>query len=143
MINKLLPDQISSMWPVIKYAVEQSLPPVVGEHPDKMNRILTSMLCGKLDVWALYDSDSKKFEAILVTSFGGDENSNTKHLLLYCLYGYSHISNGRWKEGYNTLVEYAKANDCSRIVSYSNSDKVIEMAKSFGADTYTYISFSV
>jgi hypothetical protein len=146
MLTKLLPDQISKFWPIIKYAVEESLPPTVGEHSDKMNRVLSAMLCGKLEVWALYKKkeDVVKFEAILVTQFLYDEASNTKNLLLYCLYGYSVISQDSWSEGFEALYKYAKAEGCGEIVAYSANDNVIDEAKSFGADTsFTFISFKI
>jgi hypothetical protein len=131
------------MWPVIKFAVEQSLPPVVGESPDKINRILSSMLCGELEVWAAYDQESKKFEAVLVTKLSEDRPSNTKSILLYCLYGYSFIGEERWKEGYETISKYAKSQGCSRISAYTNVSRLIEIAKAVGGEVYNYISIPI
>lgn len=144
MINKLLPEQISKLWDIIKYAVEQSLPPTTGRHADIMNRILASMLSGGLDVWAIYDRDNMKFEGILVTQFLYDEASATKNLLLYCLYGYSGISDSSWTEGFESMVKYAKANKCSNIVAYTSNKYIIEMARKYeGSTEFTFISFNL
>jgi hypothetical protein len=143
MLTKLLPDQISKFWPVIKYAVEESLPPMVGDHPDKMNRILSGMLSGKIDVWVSYIKGDEviKFEAVLVTQLLYEEASNTKNLLLYCLYGYSVITDLSWTEGFETISKYAKSQGCSGIIAYSANTYIVELSKKFGADvSYTLIN---
>ena len=146
MLTKLLPDQISKFWPIIRYAVEQSLPPMLGEHPDKTNRLLAACLSGSLEVWASYirREEDVKFEAILVTQILYDDASNMKNLLLYCVYGYTVINEESWAEGYKTISKYAKAQGCSMIVAYSANEHIVELAKSFGADTsFTFISIKI
>lgn len=144
MLTKLLPEQISTFWPILKYAVEESLPPIVGEHPDKMNRVLSSMLIGDLEVWASYKKESNKFEAIIVTQFLYDEPSHTKNLLIYCLYSYDKIGLDSWIEGKLALVKYAKSKGCSAIIAYSANPFIVEVSKKQGADTsYTFISIDV
>lgn len=144
MINKLLPEQISKFWLIIKYAIEESLSPIVGEHPDKMNRILSSCLSGLLEVWAVYDKESNKFEAIIVTQFLYDDASNTKNLLIYCLYGYTTISLGSWYRSLDAMIKYAKSNGCHSIVAYSANQDLIKIVKSYSANTdYTFISFEL
>jgi len=144
MITKLLPDQIAKFWPIIKYAVEESLPPTTGDHPDKMNRVLSSMLSGSTKVWVSYKHPDNKFEAVIVTKFIYDDDSGTKNLLIYCLYGYEPISQDSWTEGAIALFKYAKANRCSMIVAYTANPLVVEIAKKYGADTsYTIITIDL
>jgi len=145
MLTKLLPDQISKFWPIVKYAVEQSLPPVVGEHPDKMNRILSSALCNHIDVWVSYTKgEDNKFEGIVLTEILYDEASGTKNLLIYCLYGYDLVSNESWMQGLVNLVKYAKAKQCNQIVAYTKEEVIIKLVKRLGGETdYTFISFDV
>jgi hypothetical protein len=144
MLTLLLPDQIAKFWPIIKYAVEESLPPNIGEHPDKMNRVLLAMLSGKLEVWVSYKRDENKFEAVSVTQILYDEASGTRNLLLYCLYGYVKISESSWKEAWDLMVEYAKRKKCHSIIAYSANKIIVEMAKAFGGNTdYTFISFDL
>ncbi|MBU2249633.1 MAG: hypothetical protein KKD77_22995 [Gammaproteobacteria bacterium] len=144
MLTKLLPDQISTFWPIIKYAVEESLPPIAGEHPDKMNRILSAMLSGLLEVWVSYKKPSNKFEAVVVTQFLYDDASNTKNLLLYCLYGYEQIDPSSWDEGWIVLSKYAKTKKCHSIMAYSANPYLVELAKTFGGNTdYTFISLAL
>ena len=145
MITQLLPDQISRFWPVIKYAVEQALPPTIGEHPDKMNRILSGMLCGKLDVWASYrhlEDGTTKFDGIGVTQILYDDASNTKSMLIYAVYAYENTLPETWAESFESVSKYAISKGCNRYIAYSSVPHVIEQAKRFGADTSnTFISF--
>lgn len=146
MLTKLLPDQISKFWDIISYAVENSLPPTVGEHPDKMNRILSSCLCGRIEVWASYNrqDDIIKFEGIVLTRILFDDASYTKSLLIYCLYGYEEFNKESWFGGLKALLKYARSKNCSKISAYTNSKYLVKLVDSLGANTaYTYISFDV
>ena len=146
MLTKLLPEQISKFWPVIKFAIEESLPPPTDEHPDKMNRILSAALSTKLDIWASYErrEDGVKFEGIIVTKLNLDEASGTRSMLMYCLYGYTDVSEDTWREGLGILAKYARASGCSRITAYTSIPYMISLAKRLGADAdYTFISWDL
>jgi len=148
MLTKLLPDQISKFWPVIKYAVEESLPPTTfGEHPDKMNRVLSAALCGKLDIWASYkhqENEATKFEGIVVTQLLYDDASGINNLLIYAVYAYENTDNETWAEGYETLAKYAKSKKCLNLVAYSSVPRIVNIAKRLGADaSFTFISFPI
>ena len=145
MLTKLLPEQISKFWPIIKYAVEMSLPPIAGEHPDRMNRILASTLSGTTDVWASYTrGEENRFEGIVLTRLGYDETSNTKSLLIYCLYGYGEVNRNSWLQAIELLAKYAKSKGCSRVTAYTSEPYIVKLATDLGADvSYTFISFDL
>ncbi len=146
MLNKLLPEQIANFWPVIKYAVEQSLPPIVSDHPEKVNRVLTSCLMGQAEVWASYErlSEGIKFNGIAVTRILIDDVSMTNNLLLYCIYGYTDINNKIFLEGLKGLADYAKSKKCSQIIAYTEFPQIVALSKHLGGETkYTFISFDV
>lgn len=144
MLTQLLPDQISTFWDVIKYAVEQSLPPIAGDHPDKMNRILSSLLSSKSQCWASYtrDNENTKFEGIVITKILYDDVSNTKNLLIYCLYGYEDVTKESWVKGLTSLLKFADSRGCVRVMAYTDIPYMIELAKQMkGEARYTFISF--
>lgn len=146
MLTQLLPDQISRFWDVISYAVEQSLPPIAGEHPDRMNRILSSALSGKIDVWASYNKSEEvnKFEGIALTKILYDDASNTRNLLIYCIYGYSDVNNKSWIEGLQAILKYAKKERCTQIVAYTDLPNIVKLVERLGGETkYTFLSFNV
>ena len=146
MLLRLIPDQISRFWGVIKFAVEQSLPPTVGEHPDKINRILSSALSGGIDVWASYSKikNEIKFESIVLTKFLFDDTSETKSLLVYCIYSYTRMAKDNWLQGLQKFAKYAKSRGCNRIVAYTNNNQIIELFKHCDGDIdYTFISLEI
>ena len=146
LVTKLLPEQISAFWDIIKFAIDESLPPIVNDHPDRMNRILSACLRGTLEVWAEYvkEGESVKFEGIALTQFLYDESSGTKNMLVYCLYGYNPIDPGSWARTLAVVTKYAKEKKCDQLVAYSSIPHIINLAKGLGANTdYTFISFNV
>lgn len=146
MLVQLLPDQISKFWDVIKFAVEQSLPPTVGERPGRMNRILSAALSGRIDVWASYvkEENSNRLEGIMLTKFLYDDASDTRNLLIYCIYGYDRVSSSTWTHGLKTLVKYAKSKGCAQIVAYTSLPYLVKLTKRLGGKAdYTFLSFDV
>ncbi len=145
MLTKLLPEQISKNWDVIRYAIQESLPPTVGQNPDRMTRILSAALSGKISIWASYTrEDGGMFEGILVTKILYDESSDTRNLLLYCLYGYTNSHKDTWTVGLKAVLKYAKANNCQQIVGYTDVPYIVELVNSLGGNTdYTFLSFDV
>jgi hypothetical protein len=147
MVNKLLPDQISKFWPIIKYAVEQSLPPIVIDHPDKLNRILAATLSGKLEVWASYKhlkDGTIKFNGIVITQILYDEITLLKSLLIYSVYAYEDTSYDTWSEAYNSIGKYAKSQGCVRFVAYVSAPSVLKIVHRLGGDTsFTFISVAL
>jgi len=146
MLTQLTLDQVSSYWDIVKYAIEESLPPLTVDHPDRMNKILSNLLSNESQCWVSYikGEEETKFEGVVVTKIIYDDVSDTKNLLIYCLYGYDAIDSKSWMIGLEALVKYAKANNCAQVVGYTDVPRVIEIVNSLGGQTdYTFISFNV
>jgi len=146
MITRLLPEQISDHWNIIKHAVEQSLPPFVSDHPDKMNRVLSSLLSDKIACWAMYDRNEEGaiFDAIILTKITFDDISHTKNFLLYSVYTFRPVTPNHWAEGFLFMSKYALANGCSRMIAYTKVPYLIEMANKYDADaSFTFVSFDI
>lgn len=142
MLTLLMPEQVSSLWNIIKYAIEESLPPVVDESPDKMNNILTALLCGKAQCWASYVKlkEGNKFEGIVITKISHDDVSSTKSLLIYCMYGYEGSSKATWTKGLKALVKFAISRGCTSIVGYTETSSIINLVERLGGETkYRFI----
>lgn len=146
MLVRLLPDQVAKFWDIIKYAVEESLPPTVSKNIDNMQNVLIGCLDGSIEVWASYlkKDDNIKLNAVMLTQFLYDKSTKTKSLLIYCIYGYNNITRDFYIEGLDILKKYAKARGCTQIVAYSDVPLIINLAKQLGAETkYTFISFDL
>lgn len=146
MLNRMTPEQVSKFWDIIRYGIEQSLPPIATNDEDKMAYLLSCALSGKVDVWASYvkEDEKIKFEGIVVTRLLYDDVSNTRNLLIYCLYGYTLVDKNSWFDGIEVLIKYARSLNCHQIIAYSKSPNVIKIASKLGANTdYTLISFNI
>uniref|UniRef100_A0A6M3JA18 N-acetyltransferase domain-containing protein n=1 Tax=viral metagenome TaxID=1070528 RepID=A0A6M3JA18_9ZZZZ len=143
MLLLLLPEQVSEHWDKIKLAVEKSLPPLVGEGPEKMNNILMSLLDGYLQCWLSFRDDGREGVGFVITSILSDRCSDTNSLLLYCIYGFKKTKGSDWIEGYEALRKFAKSRGCYRIVAYTKEENLIRIAERFGGDTYTFISVPI
>jgi hypothetical protein len=143
MLLKLLPEQVAKNWETFKDAIEASLPPVVGQASDRMNNILKSALIGKVECWVSFQNEDglRKIDALILTTFTGDDISGTKNLLIYTFYGYGELSQKSWEEGCVAIFKYAKSRGCCRVIAYSDKDSIISGIKRMGGNTdYTFIS---
>lgn len=137
MLTKLLPDQVATYWAIIKYAVEESVPPTARSGPEELNNILAALVDGRAECWVQTrkDEDGFEIEALLVTLFQSDEISDTKALMIYCLFGLTNISPSSWAEGLSTLVQYALSKGCDYITAYSANPEIVRMVGRLGGDT--------
>ena len=146
MLVKLMPDQVSKFWDVIKYALENSPPLTTEVHYDSwINEVLTSAMSGDISVWASYTKEEEvKFEGLALTSFEVDRFIKKKSLLIYYVFSYAKVANDNWIEGLKTLAQYAKLHKCTRIIAYSNVPEIIKICEKLGGDTsITFISFNI
>jgi hypothetical protein len=142
MLIRLLEVNVSDHWDLIKKGIEEALPPVVGESPDKMNNILRAMLIGAMQVWVSTGEDGL-VNAIVTTSITEDANSETKCLLIYTVSAIKKTDAQSWINGLATLRKFAKARGCSRVIAYTNDEKVLAISNKMGAETYTFLSFEL
>ena len=147
MVIMLLPNQVGDYWEVIKESLVKSGIPIINEDGiDTYANILTSLLEGKLSAWVKVDGPLENgiVNMIAVCGIITDEFSLTKNLLIYSLWSIHGESNEVWIDGLSTLRKYAKGNNCKYILGYSAVPKMIELGKSFGADTtFSLIKFNV
>jgi len=138
-----MPEQVSEHWEVIKYAIEESLPPISLNSPHTLNNVLIKLMSGEMVCWMAYDSD-KKVIGFAVTTIVEDSNSETKSLLLYTIYAYENTKGIDWIEGYEALSKYALSRGCINMVGYTRNEKLINIAEKFDSDsTYRFVSFPI
>jgi len=142
MFTQLLPEQVSKYWDFLSWGIAQSLPPIIKDDVEALNRLLVEILAGKMQCWAV--AEEGRIKAVSVTQILRNDVTKKNSLLLYSLFGYERLGEEVWKAGYEAAVKYAKAKKCKHIVAYTQNEKVIEMAKAFDGDsTFTFVSFEV
>lgn len=143
MLTKILPNQVSTYWEAISFAVRHSMPPFVKVDDVFMSNILTSLLLGELECWISINSKGQ-IDAIATTQFLEDAASRLKTLLIYSAYKtIDEIEDKSWYEAFQTISQYARNSGCCAIACYTVVDKIIEQALKFGGQLQTFITFNV
>lgn len=146
MLVKLLPDQISDNWDLIKHAIKESVPPIHEESPEKINTIFESLLVGSMVCWGSVKKHNGQvfLEGILITTVLEDKFSNTKNLLVYCVYSFANESTEMsWDQGVCQLIKYARSLNCSSVVGYTDNLGIIKYIERLGGDIKTFVSLPV
>lgn len=139
MLVKLLPENVTDNWDVVKESIRKSLPSFAIDTPDKITRILESIILGHLEVWVYYEFEDDKLHIknITTTSIVTDPESQTKNLLIYTSYSFHHTELDDWSQGLTDLKEYAKSNDCAAITAFTRDAHILKFLASIGAETET------
>lgn len=135
MLVRLLPEQISVQWDMIKPAILESLHSA-HESADT-NETLTSLLNSSSQCWASIRRDNGRdiIEGLVITMVTKNLFDKEKNLLIYSLYGYDMSNRDAWEGGFRTLAIFAKSEGCSRIIGYTNVPSLIKLVESLGGDT--------
>jgi len=147
MVVKLIPDQIAELWDIIKYALEQA-PPLMVDTADQrwLNKILEAAMSGQIDIWIGYTKtdEGNRFEAVGITSFEIDKFVKQKSLLIYYVYTFRDTQLDIWKEALLTVTKYAKSRRCTKVISYSDNEKIISLAKATNGNVdVRFITFDI
>jgi len=134
MLIKLLPDQVSNYWDILKPLILDALPPATSKKLGFENKILQNILMGGMDCWVSMNSEGK-VGAVCTTTFVEDKNSEVKNLLIYSLSASGGIiEEDEWEEGISTVLKYAQGNGCENVIAYTTSEAMIHLADKYGWD---------
>jgi len=141
MLQLLMPDQVTPYWDEIRGGLTAALPPGPA---DREQRLLAKILEGLVQVWLSYRREDEKavVDGVCLTSVVEDHIHDQRNLLLYALWavGETHLST--WREGMDALKKYARGRYCSRVVGYTDQEKVIGLAKATGGVArYTFVTW--
>jgi hypothetical protein len=145
MLIKLLPDQISKNWEKLKTAVLNALPPIAPYlGTDTEINLLQALVNDKLQMWAVCRDRNGMVNAVVTTEIVIDFATKTKHLVIYTLYGVDKMMREDFTDGLKALKQFARANGCTKIIAYTNIDKVIELAQILGGTVdWKVIAFAI
>ena len=133
MILRLLPEQISEQWDIIKPTIEESLHSAC-EDVDT-NEVLTSLLNASSQCWVSSrkaDNGGNIIEGIIITVITRNLFGEGRSLLIYSLFGYSMDTKEAWRGGAEALALFARSNGCSRITAYTDVPSLIKLAENLG-----------
>lgn len=141
MITKLLPNQISASWPMVKDLLYRNHPPEVIMNEQTLASVFKAAMMGGLQVWVIHDSDfednTSKIKAIGITTITVEPITRTRSLLIYALVSNYSLGDDRidYMKELEVIRKYAKAKDCEGIIAYSDVPAVLSLVKSLGGNT--------
>jgi len=135
MLVRLLPEQISVQWDMIKPAILESLHSAHEEI--NTNETLTSLLNSSSQCWvSIRRNDGRDvIEGLVITMVTKDLFGEGKNLLIYSIYGYDLSNREAWEGGFKTIAIFAKSEGCSRVIGYTSVSSIIKLVESLGGDT--------
>lgn len=138
---RLQPEQISRHWPLIRWAVQVSMPPTTKETDQFFVKTLMALLAGRMQCWICIDSvTSSKLKSMVITELITNPLSGEKCLILSSGASFEPVELKDWRKGFLSLVKFAKANRCSSIAAYTVNKDLLDMFKRLGMSTeYTYV----
>ena len=135
MLVRLLPDQVASNWDLIKHAVTESLPPTIIYSPEKLNNLFESLLIGRMVCWASVVGDGDEMEGLLITTVQEDKISETRSLLIFCIYSFTNASTDMtWQKGLVKIMRFAITQRCDQIIGYTTNDSIVKFVERVGGD---------
>ena len=139
---KLTPEQVMNNWDYIKFAIEETLPPYVTNHPNKMMRIQEHLFGGMLQCWVptIVGTDPRVL-GFVITKIIYDGSTDSTNLLILSAYGTEPWDLEVWMKGFKMLVKFAKSRGCEGIIGYTNEKSFIKFAEKFGGSAeYTFVN---
>ncbi len=150
MLVRLLPDDISRRWPLIKKAILQDLPSRISagilKDENAISSLLYALLDGTLHCWVLveYVNKEPRIIAVITTTIVMDAPSGIKNLLMYSITAFQELSRELIVDAYKSLQEFAKSLKCFKIISLTDNPENIKLAESMGGKaTQTLIEMEV
>ena len=138
---KIQPENIPNAWDLIKEAMEIATVGGLTVTEESLANLLQALLAGRITAWIFYkqiEDEKGKILGLLTTTVTEDTIVGIKHLLLYSMSGFNHISDENWKLAFSGLAKYARAKGCKVIRCITNSERVLDVAEMIGADVVGY-----
>lgn len=141
MLVKLMPEQISSWWEYIKYALKDTGPPGFFVHVIGLNEILEALLIDRMQCWWYFRDDNPV--GIVITEIRPDANLKIQFLNIFALYTFVDSNPMEWKDASRTLIEYARSRKCVAIEAFTDNDQLVTAALRIGWKRRNYIYMEI
>jgi len=136
MIIKLLPEQISKSWDLIRYGIMSVPSPIADMSAEGTRNILKHLLMGTVQCWAMFEKDElteeEKITGFILTTIADDLISGSKFLNIYDLFLTSTPKQEEFENGLKALQEFAKVNKCNKITAYTKVSGIIKIVEKLG-----------
>ena len=135
MIIQLLPEQITKVWDMLRYAIAETFIPRNTCTNEHMRSILSSLLSGQSQAWMVFDKDGaqeRRFIGFMVTRLGIDSVVGEKTLFIDCIYAYETVPESIMFQAHGVLEKFAIKNNCKSMATITESDRIVTLAERNG-----------
>lgn len=133
MFLRLMPDQIPTFWDAIKVAAVRSNNVDKEFIPGYLRRLLCALISEKATCFVKLD-DAKNLKAVHIVRITNNDILDNTTMISDAIYSFSKLTLEEWKDNFSKLIDYAKSKGCKVILAWTDSDRVIEIGKSIGAE---------
>lgn len=139
-IVRLRPDQISKLWDSLRFAITQSIVPMVYVDEDTIRTILSELLSEKLQCWCVYEKIESGIDiyGYTVTSIQTEPHTGIKTLIIYSYYMYKKIDDIDRINLHTAMEVFAKSNNCKLIAGYTINPLAGNVANKLGYQEIKY-----
>jgi hypothetical protein len=131
MIKRMSPEWISENWEMLREAVRISGLVMARKDDEELNRVLESLLVGRLACWTCGEP---KIHTLVLVSITLETISGTKNALIYCAHSFRFVKPEEYIEMAKELGERYKNLGCSNILLYTSNEKLVGILEQFDAD---------
>ena len=135
MLIKLLPSQVPMLWDAIKYAAAKSHNIPEDSRSTYLTQLLHDLLSSKA-VCFIRLNQNRELLMIHTARIMSDTVTGRRSLNLGIVYSFQRVSMDQWKDDLEVMKEFARKNNCSRLVgSFIYNKRLMEIASELGFTT--------
>jgi len=141
MLVKMEPEAVARQWAVISESITRSLPPITTNDPKYLTNIMKSIMLKKTHCWVStrVENENVMVYGIVVTTITNDPATGAKALLIYSVYSFTNTPQELWLEGIKVLKEFARGNNCIKILGFTDKPSLLSYYKAMGANVDTHL----
>lgn len=129
--NKLEPQQITVYWPLLRKAIAKGIGRV---EETTMANIYDNLCEGFLDLFLLSTrTENPTPVGVVLGGVAVDLLVGYRNYVIYAAYALEHVEEDAWRSIYLTIEKWARSRKCNRIVTYTTSPRVLQIAELIGA----------
>lgn len=140
---RLEPAQVGDFWHLVKVGLTEGLAGADKSAVRDQN-ILEQLMIGGMQCWFLLSHRGP--EAMAVTQIYEDAMTKDKVFYIYSVYSYpgNAVPIEEWVRTFKGVCEFAKAQGCTRVISYTNEDRVKEIYEAVGGtERYSFMVYDL
>jgi len=147
-LHRLTGEQTSKYWDLIRATIYESHIPEAVADESMLSEVFSRLVAEEMDAWfsmTAVEEDGKKrmnLRGVIVTVIRNEPCGGTKHLQVYSVKGFGHLSMAAVSQAWDILKEYGLSKGCQRLVSATSKDNNASIHRKLGGvracEVYTW-----